>query len=160
MSQRVWLILGMALAPLVLVALFWVPIHARCCAEDPDPGTRSGALLWADRGDGLPVLGPDGVERRVPRAGLDRIGHGACLRTVVTVWAPVWGGRGHPILGGLPFPSARVTHRCLMTARDRATGERVRGIIRLVDDPTQVWREQGMLSGPGLPTTVARLERD
>lgn len=147
-------IAAFALAVLALGLLFQGPIRARCCTPEPEPGQRVSALLWADRG-GVPMLDARGREGRFAYSDLNDIRHGPCQRRIdtLTVWQT--GPRGN-----LPLPAARITWYCLVTARSPVGGEgRLRGVIRLVDDPTAPWAPRDMLAGPDLPARLAALER-
>lgn len=158
MSLNTPMVLALGAVVVGLAVILGGPLVTRMTVQDPEPGTRTGAMIWADRAGGVPMLGPDGTERRVARADLDGLRHGLCLRRFDTVYTPATSqGRERDLLLGVPIARARVMHLCRVSARHRPTGDFLRGVIRLVGDPRQPWVDQSMLSGPELPQALAAI---
>jgi hypothetical protein len=144
------------------VAFFEGPIRVACCAPDPDLARRQiprdveidtasgGIRAWSP----VPVLWPDGTATRVDLDDLADLRHGACRRDFELIWLQAPQGTRKPMPNRA---GARITWDCLVTARHRTTGQHLRAVLRLVEDPRERADARTMLQGPALRARLADL---
>ena len=102
----------------------------------------------------VPVLRPAETAAQVDLAELADLRRGACRKDFEVIWLQAPRSSRHPTPNRA---GARITWDCLVTWRHRTTGEGLRAVLRLIEDPRERSDARMMRQGPELRARLADL---